>query len=91
MTTSLIEKISFISSINFLPPSVQRDQRPVISRAIVLIRENDRRFPDLMPQIRDAVYSTYLKRHGVKGGLRSYNYVVMMVDRYRKYERSGLN
>lgn len=56
---------------------------PVVSRALYLVRENDKKYPDIMPQIRDAIYSTYLKRHGVKGGLRSYNYVVMMVSRYR--------
>lgn len=63
---------------------------PVISRSIQLIRENDRRFPDLMPQIRDAIYSSYLKRHGVKGGLRSYNYVVMMVDQYFKKQKPSI-
>jgi hypothetical protein len=55
---------------------------PVVTRALTLIRQNDKKYPDLMPRIRDAVYSSYLKRHGVKGGLRSYNYVVMMVDQY---------
>jgi hypothetical protein len=28
------------------------------------------------------IYGTYLRRHGVHGGLRSYNYVVLMVQRY---------
>ena len=57
---------------------------PVVRRALFLVRENDKKYPDLMPQIRDAIYSSYLKRHGVKGGLRSYNYVVMMVAMYRR-------
>ena len=57
---------------------------PIIRRALYLVRENDKKYPDILPQIRDAIYSTYLKRHGVKGGLRSYNYVVMMVSRYRE-------
>ncbi|HUR30018.1 MAG TPA: DUF3810 family protein, partial [Saprospiraceae bacterium] len=46
---------------------------PVVERSLLLVRENDKKYPDILPQIRDAIYSTYLKRHGVKGGLRSYN------------------
>lgn len=59
---------------------------PVVARSMLLIRENDRKYPDILPQIRDAIYSSYLKRHGVEGGLRSYNYVVMMVSEYLKRE-----
>ena len=55
---------------------------PVVMRSLLLIRENDKKYPDLMPRLRDAIYSSYLKRHGVKGGLRSYNYVVKMVHQY---------
>lgn len=57
---------------------------PVVMRAITMIKANDRKYPDILPQVRDAVYSSYLKRHGVKGGLRSYNEVVMMVPQYLK-------
>ena len=55
---------------------------PVVLRSLRLVRENDKKYPDLMPEVRDAIYSSYLKRHGVKGGLRSYNFVVMMVQQY---------
>ena len=55
---------------------------PVVSRSIILIKENDRKYPDVLPRLRDLVYGTYLRRHGVHGGLRSYNYVVLMVQRY---------
>jgi hypothetical protein len=55
---------------------------PVVMRSLLLVRENDKRYPDIMPKLRDAIYSNYLKRHGVKGGLRSYNYVVTMVLQY---------
>jgi hypothetical protein len=55
---------------------------PVVTRSIALIRENDKRYPDFMPKARDAIYSSYLKRHGVKEGLRSYNEVVLMVSQY---------
>ena len=55
---------------------------PVVVRALTLVRQNDLKYPDLLPKVRDAIYSSYLKRHGVKGGLHSYNYVVLMVQQY---------
>ena len=55
---------------------------PVVARAMTLVKQNDAKYPDLLPKVRDAVYNSYLKRHGVKGGLRSYNYVVLMVQQY---------
>ena len=55
---------------------------PVVARAMTLVKQNDAKYPDLLPKLRDAVYNSYLKRHGVKGGLRSYNYVVLMVHQY---------
>lgn len=64
---------------------------PVVVNALVLVRENDRKYPDILPQIRDAIYSSYLKQHGVKGGLRSYNYVVMMVSEYLKQNEMKSN
>lgn len=55
---------------------------PVVSRALALVKQNDLKYPDLFPKMRDAIYSSYLKRHGVKGGLHSYNYVVLMLQEY---------
>jgi Protein of unknown function (DUF3810) len=62
---------------------------PVVKRAITLVRANDKKYPDLMPVVRDAIYSSYLKHHGVKGGLRSYNEVVMMVQLYLESRMPG--
>lgn len=64
---------------------------PVILRSIQLINENDQKYPDILPKIRDAIYSNYLKHHGVAGGMRSYNYVVLMVQQYlkKKHQTSG--
>jgi len=41
-------------------------------------------YPDLMPQVRDAVYDQYLKTHGISEGIRSYNLLVQLVmsERY---------
>ncbi|MEP6794518.1 MAG: DUF3810 family protein [Saprospiraceae bacterium] len=62
---------------------------PVVLRSLSLIRKNDEKYPDLLPKIRDAIYSNYLKHHGVEGGLRSYNYVVMMVVEYLGKKEEG--
>lgn len=55
---------------------------PVIEKTLQLIRDNDKKYPDLFPKYRDAIYSSYLKHHGVTEGLRSYNEVVLMVQQY---------
>lgn len=36
-------------------------------------------YPDVFPEVRDAVYDSYLKSHGVAGGLSNYSTVVRMV------------
>ena len=63
---------------------------PVVTRALTLVKQNDLKYPDIMPKVRDAIYSSYLKRHGVKGGLHSYNYVVLMVQQYLEAESKRL-
>lgn len=55
---------------------------PVVEHSLDLIRQNDHKYPDLMPKLRDQIYSSYLKHHGVEGGLRSYNRVVLLVQQY---------
>ena len=47
------------------------------------------KYPDILPSVRDAIYSSYLKRHGVKEGLRSYNEVVIMVQQYLRKNSNG--
>jgi hypothetical protein len=42
------------------------------------IRENSRKYPDLIPQWRDVVYDNYLKSQGLKQGTESYNQIVML-------------
>ncbi len=66
--------------------AVKTELPDIVLRALTLIRENNNRYPDLMPVIRDAVYSSYLRRHGMKEGLRTYNFVVKMVCHYRRNE-----
>jgi len=43
-------------------------------------------YPDLFPEVRDAVYDSYLKSHGVAGGLSNYSTVVRMVLAWKETE-----
>jgi hypothetical protein len=69
--------------------AVVKDLDPFIIRSLELIRENDKKYPDIFPRLRDAIYTSYLKSHGVVGGLRSYNKVVSMVLQYLE-KRNGI-
>lgn len=58
---------------------------PELLKTILLeIRENNDRYPEIMPQFRDRVYDSYLKSHGVREGLGSYSTVVRLVRAYRE-------
>jgi Protein of unknown function (DUF3810) len=48
------------------------------------IREDLNKYPDLMPVIRDKIYDSYLKSHGVSSGLQSYNEITIQVLRWKK-------
>ena len=61
------------------------DARPVsIVNDVNHIRERVNSYPDLMPNYRDIIYDTYLKSHGVTGGLESYGAVVNMMYMWKK-------
>ena len=47
------------------------------------IHSNNKKYPDIMPRVRNAVYDSYLRSNGVSDGLVSYNRVVQMVYAYR--------
>ena len=68
--------------------AVMHDLPQVVQQSIRLIKENDYKYPDFMPRARDAIYSSYLKNHGVQHGLRSYNEVVMLVQQYLEKHHS---
>lgn len=60
----------------FIPKGIYADTRA--------ISEQMDRYPDLMPQVRDVIYDSYLKSHGVKAGLTSYSQMVAMVLAYKE-------
>lgn len=45
-------------------------------------RELDRKYPEVFPKMRDAIYNSYLSMNKVEGGIRSYNRFVNMVLTY---------
>lgn len=57
-----------------------------IKQDIIAIVQTNQRYPDILPQVRDVAYDTYLKSQGVKSGLLSYGRVVQLVEGYRKYK-----
>ncbi|KXK39140.1 MAG: putative membrane protein [Bacteroidetes bacterium OLB9] len=40
------------------------------------MRQYSEKYPDILPQVRDAIYDSYLKLHGVDDGMDSYNDIV---------------
>ncbi|MBK8347957.1 MAG: DUF3810 domain-containing protein [Saprospiraceae bacterium] len=48
------------------------------------IRRENEKYPDILPKLRDFIYDTYLKNHGVTKGLRSYNELLILVQKYSK-------
>jgi hypothetical protein len=62
---------------------------PVVQNAIELVRKNNAKYPDLLPKVRNAIYASYLKRHGVESGLKSYSEVVEMVHFYLQTHSVG--
>ena len=60
----------FQDVMNGINPSVIGDLKDIIMYS--------RRYPDIMPKLRDLVYDQYLKSHGVSEGLLSYGRVVLL-------------
>ena len=46
-------------------------------------REMDK-YPDILPELRDAAYNTYLQSQGIAEGIKNYDRVVMLVAAWRK-------
>lgn len=62
-----------------------RDNLPAgIQSDLTAIRENALAYPDILPQVRDAAYNSYLRAQGVKEGMLSYDRVTMLVRASRE-------
>ena len=64
------------------------DNLPAIVRKdLDQIRKHNSRYKDLMPVMRDVIYDNYLKSHGVKAGLKSYDQMIELIAAYRGWQQ----
>ncbi len=42
------------------------------------------RYPDIMPMIRDMIYDSYLKSHGISDGLKSYSRLIVLAHQWKQ-------
>ncbi len=45
--------------------------------------ENGKKYPDILPAVRDLLYDRYLKAQGIKDGIKNYSRMVQMVINYK--------
>jgi hypothetical protein len=55
---------------------------PELKNDLLKIREHVVRYKDWMPKYRDLIYDNYLKTHGVKSGIRSYDEMIILIKAY---------
>jgi len=55
-----------------------------IKADLIDIADNQKRYPDIMPEIRNYIYDLYLKLNGVEAGLNSYGEITEKVLRWKK-------
>lgn len=69
-----LDKEQYRDRLKNLPRGVKVDLNEII--------EYMDRYPDIMPAVRDKVYDTYLKSHGVQAGLANYSHMIKYVKAY---------
>ncbi len=50
------------------------------------INANGRKYPDILPRVRDFAYDSYLKSQGIEEGLESYSRIIMLVKAWKEKE-----
>jgi len=55
-----------------------------VRRDLIAVMDEMDKYPDILPQVRDAVYDTYLKSHGVEGGMSNYSTVVRLMMQWKE-------
>ena len=66
----------FTAMIDSIPAPVRQD--------LEQIHAYQDRYPDLFPRFRHAVYNSYLKAHGVREGMASYNEVITLLAAWKR-------
>ncbi len=62
---------------------------PALNTDLEAIQEHISKYKDIMPVMRDVIYDKYLKSHGVKAGIKSYNQMIELIAAYRQEENSN--
>ena len=76
------DKEGYRSAYELIGPGVEAD--------LAEMRKYQNRYPDLIPQIRNAIYNQYLKSHGIKEGIISYSKVLLLVDAWNRKNQALL-
>lgn len=66
---------------------LMRHISPDVRTDLIAVMDEMDKYPDIMPKVRNVVYDTYLKSHGVTGGLSNYSKVVEMTMAWKKSGR----
>jgi len=56
---------------------------PSLKEDLDEIRNHINQYKDLMPEMRDVIYDNYLKTHGVKAGIKSYDEMIQLIAAWR--------
>jgi len=56
---------------------------PRLIQDLNLINKHISKYKDWMPKYRDVIYDSYLKSHGVKAGIRSYDQMILLIAAYK--------
>lgn len=65
-----------------------RQMDPNVRKDLIAVMDEMDKYPDILPEVRDVVYDTYLKSHGVKGGMSSYSTVVKLMLQWKKSDKN---
>ena len=57
---------------------------PSLKSDLEEIRKHINKYKDLMPKMRDVIYDNYLKTHGVKSGIKSYDEMIQLIAAWRQ-------
>jgi hypothetical protein len=55
---------------------------------LIAVMDEMDKYPDILPDIRNAIYDSYLKTHGVKGGMSSYSAVVRLIFQWKESDKN---
>lgn len=63
--------------------ALRAELSPAVKNDLNAIADQMDKFPDILPELRDQVYHTYLKTNGIKDGIDNYSVIVQLVARWK--------